>query len=86
FSGCTFTGARKAAFGFVYDGGDGPSNREWFSVSNCRFDGNEFWLDGGIQPGSQIAVSGSDLGSLLLRRADQPGRLVREWNAKVSSR
>jgi hypothetical protein len=86
FSGCTFTGARKAAFGFVYDGGDGPSNREWFSVSNCRFDGNEFWLDGGIQPGSQIAVSGSDLGSLLLRRADQPGRLVREWNAKVSQR
>ena len=42
--GCAFSGARKAAFGFVYDGGDGPSNRELFSVSNCRFDGNEFWL------------------------------------------
>ena len=86
FSGCAFSGARKAAFGFVYDGGDGPSNRELFSVSNCRFDGNEFWLAKGIQPGSQIAVSDPSLGSLLLRRTDQPGRLVREWNAKVSPR
>jgi G8 domain len=86
FSGCRFRGARKAAFGFVYDGGDGPSNRELFSVSNCRFDGNEFWLAKGIQPGSQIAVSDPSLGSLLLRRTDQPGRLVREWNAKVSPR
>jgi hypothetical protein len=86
FSGCRFRGARKAAFGFVYDGEDGPSNTELFSVSNCRFQGNEFWLAGDIQPASQIAVSDSVLGSLLLRRADQPGRLVREWNAKVSPR
>jgi hypothetical protein len=86
FSGCTFRGARKAAFGFVYDGEDGPSNTELFSVSDSRFQGNEFWLAGGIQPASQIAVSDPALGSLVLRRADQPGRLVPEWNAKVTSR
>jgi hypothetical protein len=86
FSGCSFRGARKAAFGFVYDGEDGPSNTELFSVGNCRFQGNEFWLAEGIQPASQIAVSDPVLGSLLLRRADQPGRLVPEWNAKVSKR
>jgi hypothetical protein len=86
FSGCQFRGARKAAFGFVYDGEGGPSNLELFSVTNCRFDGNEFWLAGDIQPGSQIAVSDPVLGSLLLRRSDQPGRLVPEWNAKVSRR
>jgi hypothetical protein len=86
FSRCVFRGARKAAFGFIYDGEDGPSNLELFSVTNCRFDGNEFWLAGDIQPGSQIAVSDPVLGSLLLRRADQPGRLVPEWNAKVSPR
>jgi hypothetical protein len=86
FSGCSFRGARKAAFGFTYDGEDGPSNTELFSVSGCRFQGNEFWLAGGIQPASQIAVSDPVLGSLLLRRADQPGRLVPEWNAKVSKR
>jgi hypothetical protein len=86
FSGCSFRGARKAAFGFTYDGEDGPSNTELFSVSGCRFQGNEFWLAGGIQPASQIAVSDPVLGSLLLRRADQPGRLVPEWNAKVTSR
>jgi hypothetical protein len=86
FSGCRFRGAGKAAFGFVYDGEDGPSNTELFSVTNCRFDGNEFWLAGDIQPGSQIAVSDPVLGSLLLRRSDQPGRLVPEWNAKVSRR
>ena len=86
FTGCTFRRARKAAFGFVYDGEDGPSNTELFSVSNCRFQGNEFWLAGDIQPASQIAVSDPVLGSLLLRRADQPGRLVPEWNAKVSRR
>jgi hypothetical protein len=85
FSGCVFRGARKAAFGFVYDGEDGPTNLELFSVRNCRFSGNEFWLAGDIQPGSEIAVSDPVLGSLLLRRADQPGRLVPEWNAKVSS-
>jgi hypothetical protein len=86
FTGCSFRGARKAAFGFVYDGEDGPSNTELFSVGNCRFQGNEFWLAEGIQPASQIAVSDPVLGSLLLRRADQPGRLVPDWNAKVSRR
>jgi hypothetical protein len=84
FSGCSFRGARKAAFGFVYDGGDGPSNIELFTVRNCRFTGNEFWLAQGIQPGSRIMVSDPARGALLLRRADQPGTLERRWNAKVT--
>jgi hypothetical protein len=83
FSSCSFKGARKAAFGFLYQGGDGPSNIELFSVRNCRFTGNEFWLAEGIQPTSRITVSDSVRGSLLLRRADQSGSLQRRWNARV---
>jgi hypothetical protein len=84
FSSCSFKGARKAAFGFLYQGGDGPSNIELFSVRNCRFTGNEFWLAEGIQPTSRITVSDSVRGSLLLRRADQSGSLQRRWNARVT--
>jgi hypothetical protein len=83
FSSCSFNGARKAAFGFLYQGDDGPSNIELFSVRNCRFTGNEFWLAEGIQPASRITVSDSVRGSLLLRRADQSGSLQRRWNARV---
>jgi hypothetical protein len=84
FSGCAFTGARKAAFGWLYQGGNGPSNVELFDVANCRFSGNEFWLNPGIVPGSRITVHDQAHGAMLLRRADQPGSLVRRWNARVT--
>jgi G8 domain len=84
FSGCSFTGARVGAFGWVYEGEDGPSNLELFSVLGCRFDGNEFWLADGILAGSRISVRDRIHGSLLLRRADQPGSLQPRWNARVT--
>jgi G8 domain-containing protein len=84
FTGCSFTGARKAAFGWLYRGQDGPSNLELFEIRGCRFRGNEFWLGGGIVAGSQITVSDPVHGTLVLRRADQPGSLVARWNARVT--
>jgi G8 domain len=81
--GCSFRRARKAALGWTYDGSEGPSQIELFDVVNCSFDGNEFWLSDGIEPGSRIRVQDARLGSLLLQRADQGGRLRSDWNARV---
>ena len=82
--GCSFRRARKAALGWTYDGSEGPSQIELFDVVNCSFDGNEFWLSDGIEPGSRIRVQDARLGSLLLQRADQGGRLRSDWNARSS--
>jgi len=84
FTGCSFAGARKAAFGWLYQGEEGPSNLELFELKSCRFSGNEFWLSRGIVPGSEIKVSDPVRGTLVLRRADEPGSLVARWNARVT--
>jgi hypothetical protein len=84
FRRCSFTGARKAAFGWLYEGENGSSNVELFHIVDCGFAGNEFWLAPGIVAGSRITVEDPRLGSLLLRRADQQGTLVAKWNATVT--
>lgn len=81
FTGCRFRGFTKAAFGFV----DSPSAfPNVYSVANCAFEGNPFWLALDIHPGSRIQVQDPLHGSITLRRADQPGVLHPEWNASVS--
>jgi hypothetical protein len=82
FVGCSFKGARKAAFGFVAQGGDGGAS-DLVDVIDCTFEGNEFWLDAGIQPGSRIAVRDKVHSSIVLRRADQAGTFKAAWNARV---
>ncbi len=83
FSQCSFKGARKAAFGWVYEGEDGPSSAEIVDVRDCRFTGNEFWLASRITPGSRIRVQDATHGSIVLRRADQAGTFQAKWNARV---
>jgi hypothetical protein len=83
FSRCSFKGARRAAFGWVYQGEDGPSNDELADILDCRFTGNEFWLASGVMPGSRIRVRDAVHGSIVLRRADQPGTFQPRWNARV---
>lgn len=81
FTGCRFRGFTKAAFGFV----DSPSAfPNVYSVVNCAFEGNPFWLAPDIHPGSRIRVQDAIHGSITLRRADQPGVFRPEWNASVS--
>jgi len=84
FSRCSFKGARKAAFGWVYEGNDGPSSTELVDILDCSFTGNEFWLASHIQPGSRTNVRDATHGSIVLRRADQPGTFQPRWNARVS--
>jgi hypothetical protein len=84
FSGCSFKGAKKAAFGWIYEGSDGPSSDEFDAIQDCTFSGNEFWLASHIQPGSRILVKDAVHGSITLRRADQPGTFQPKWNARVS--
>jgi hypothetical protein len=83
FVGCSFRGARKAAFGWTYQGEDGPSTNEIVDIIDCRFAGNEFWLASGIGAGSHITVRDPAHGSIVLRRADQAGTFRAQWNARV---
>jgi hypothetical protein len=79
----TFTGATKAAFAWLYDGNDGPSTNEIVDIVNCTFEGNPFLLGPKIGADSRIRVQDKVHGSIILRRADQPGTPVKKWNAKV---
>jgi hypothetical protein len=83
FSRCSFKGAREAAFGWVYEGDNGPSSDELVDILDCGFSGNEFWLAPRIQPGSRINVKDATHGSIVLRRADQPGTFQPKWDARV---
>jgi hypothetical protein len=84
FVGCSFGGARKAAFGWLYHGEDGPSTDEVVDIVDCSFAGNEFWLGPHIGEGSRIRVRDKAHGSILLQRLDRPGDLVAKWNARVT--
>jgi hypothetical protein len=83
FTRCEFRGYSKAAFGFVNPPGIAPFPHS-FSVVDCTFEANEFWLGPDINPGSRIRFLNPARGSITLRRADQPGELRPEWNASVS--
>lgn len=81
FVGCRFRGYTNAAFGFIDENSPFANS---FNIVNCSFEGNEFWLGSTIHPASQIRVDDAIRGTLTLRRADQPGALRPEWNARVS--
>jgi hypothetical protein len=83
FEGCSFKGARKAAFGWLYQGQDGDSSAEVFDIVNSTITGNEFWLAKGIHPDSRIRVSDRSRGSIVLQRADRSGSFRAKWNARV---
>ncbi len=80
FVGCSFRGARVAAFGIIGEG----SHPHLVDVLDSRFDGNEFWLSDTIPKDSVIRVSQGEQGWLALRRADTEGALRSEWNARVT--
>ena len=83
FVDCSFKGARKAAFGWTYQGEDGDSTAEIFDIVNCTFAGNEFWLARGVGADSRIRVRDQAHGSILLQRADRSGTFQAKWNARV---
>jgi hypothetical protein len=83
FVNCSFTGAKKAAFGWTYQGEDGESTDEIVDVIDCRFEGTPFWLASGIGADSRIRVKDPVHGSIVLRRVDRPGTLVSQWNART---
>jgi hypothetical protein len=79
FVGCSFRGARVAAFGIIGEG----SHPHLVDVLESSFDGNEFWLSDTIPKDSVIRVSQGEQGWLALRRGDTEGALRSEWNARV---
>jgi G8 domain len=83
YAGCTFAGARKAAFGWLYDGSDGESAPDVSEVVDCSFDGNEFWMASNFTPGSRIQVRDGTRGTLVLQPASGPGQLQARWNARM---
>jgi hypothetical protein len=82
FVGCHFRGYGTAAFGFVDPGSPFPN---LYTLTDCTFEGNEFWLASDIHVGSRIRVLDPVHGSITLRRADQLGVFHPEWNASVSN-
>jgi hypothetical protein len=79
-SGSTFMGGRQAQIG-VPDGGDHP---QLYDLTDCTFEGNEFWLADDVPVETVINVRDSSAGSFTVRRADQPGEPREEWNASVT--
>jgi hypothetical protein len=80
-NGCTFRGYNKAAFACTYNGNPIADRA---TVTDCTFEANQFWLESGIHPETEIRVHDPLLGNIMLRRWDQPGVLQPEWNASVS--
>ena len=56
---------------------------EIVDIVGCTFKGNAFLLGPKIGADSRIRVQDKVHGSIILRRADQPGTPVKKWNAKV---
>jgi hypothetical protein len=81
-TGCTFRGYRKSAFACTYNGNPIPDRA---ILTDCTYEGNQFWLEPSIHPDTEITVRDALLGDIMLRRWDQPGVLQPEWNASVSS-
>lgn len=84
--GCTFRGYQDSAVLCTFDFHDfGPYATTW-EVQNCDFGaGNQFWLALSIHEKASIRVEDPALGSLILRRADQPGVYLPQWNASVTT-
>jgi hypothetical protein len=80
-TGCTFRGYKKAAFACTFNENTQPDRAV---LTDCTFEGNEFWLESNIHAGTDILVRDAVLGNITLRRIDQPGVLHPEWNASVS--
>jgi Right handed beta helix region/G8 domain len=79
-SGSTFLGGRVAQIG-IPEGGDHP---QLYDITDCTFEGNEFWLADDVSSDTQLNVRDSSAGSFIVRPADQPGELREEWNASVT--
>jgi hypothetical protein len=83
YANSSFLGARKAAFAWLDDGGNGESAPDVSAVVNCTFSGNEFWMASGFTPGSHIQVQDGARGALVLRPRSDPGQFQARWNARV---
>jgi hypothetical protein len=79
-SGSTFVGGHKAQVG-IPKGGDHP---QLYDFVDCTFEGNEFWLADDVPADTKLNVQGGSSGSMVVRRADQPGDPRPEWNASVT--
>ena len=81
FVRCELRGATKACIGYTNDG----KAPDAYAAIDCVYDGNEFWLEDTIPATSFLRVRDQVHGSITLRRKDQPGHDVQEWNASVSA-
>lgn len=81
FERCEFKGHTKAAIAAITPS---KQNADWLEVVDCTFEGNEFWVGDTVPVDSFIRCRDSVHGQIELRRKDQAGTLVPEWNARVN--
>ncbi|MGH9119724.1 MAG: hypothetical protein ACRD0A_18185 [Acidimicrobiales bacterium] len=79
-SGGMFMGGRRAQVAIP----KGGNNAQLYDFVDCTFDGNEFWLADDVPADTLLTVEGGQHGSLIVRRADQPGEPRPQWNASVT--
>ncbi|MGH9112215.1 MAG: G8 domain-containing protein [Acidimicrobiales bacterium] len=79
-SGCRFLGGTTAQLGFP-EPGEFP---HVYEITDCRFDGNAFWLAEGMPDRVAIRVRDATNGTIMLRGVDQPGSPRAEWNASIT--
>lgn len=81
FVGCEFKGYLKAGFSLSPNPSAAP---DWFRLEDCIYQGNEFWLHPEIHEDAMVEIEDDRHGSIVLRRFDQPGTFVPQWNASVT--
>ena len=81
-TGCTFKGYKVAAFGLT---DNSALNPDTVDVVNCTFGANQFYLGNQIDKSTVLRVQDPKLGTIALRRFDQPGTYHPAWNARVTS-
>jgi len=79
---CHFRGASVAGFRF---NADPTAHGEKFVLTDCSFEGNEFWMESTVPADSYVIVRDVVHGDIVLQRSDLSETLDPAWNASVTS-
>ena len=80
FAGCTFRGGTKSGVGF-----DETPTPHMIDLVDCTYDGDELWLNEGVDPASAIRLQDAAHGSLAVYPKDHAGEPRPQWNAAVET-
>jgi hypothetical protein len=80
FTGCTFRGGSKSGVGF-----DKTKAPHMVDLVDCTYDGDELWLEDGVDAASAIRLQDKAHGSLAVYPKGHAGEPRPQWNAAVET-